>query len=47
MKKAKLELFLISFSVDYLKQVLVPKTNQVVKHEMEFGELIRCVGYWF
>ena len=43
MKITKLELFSILFSVDYLKEILTPKTNKLLKHPMELGNLF---GGW-
>ena len=37
MKMTKLELFLVLFPVDYLKEILVPKTNKLLKHPMDLG----------
>ena len=48
----KLELFLILSPVDYLKEILIPKTNKLLKHPMDLGEIVRwlvcwfCMGYW-
>ena len=48
----KLELFLILFYVDYLKEVLIPEINNILKHPMDHGELtrwLRCcfyMGFW-
>ena len=47
MKMTKLELFLILFPVDYLKEILFPESNKLLKHPMELGEFIRCLGCWF
>ena len=33
----KLELFLILFPVDYLKDIPIPETNKILKHPMELG----------
>ena len=52
MKMTKLELFLILFPVDHLKEVLVPETNKLLKHPTYLGEFIRwlrcwlCMGFW-
>ena len=43
----KMELFLILFPVDYLKEVLIPETNKLLKHPMYLGEFIRWLGCWF
>ena len=43
----KLELFLILFPVDYLKEILNPEINNVLKQPMELGEYIRWLGCWF
>ena len=43
----KLDLFFILFPVDYLKEILVNKINKLLKHPMDLGELIRCLGCWF
>ena len=37
MKTMKLDIFLILFTVDYLKEVLIPETNKILKHPMELG----------
>ena len=42
----KLELFFILFPVDYLKEVLIPKTNNILKHQMEIGIFIQWIGCW-
>ena len=42
----KLELFLILFPVDYLKEILTPKMNKILKHPMELGEFIWWMGRW-
>ena len=33
----RLELFLILFPVDYLKEILIPKMNKIMKHPMDLG----------
>ena len=43
----KLELFLILSSVDYLKQIIIPETNILLKHPMKPGEFIWWLGCWF
>ena len=43
----KLELFLILFPFDYLKEVLVPEMNKLLKHSTDLGEFIRWIGCWF
>ena len=43
----KFELFLISFPVDYHKEILIPETNNLLKHPMDLGEFIRWLGCWF
>ena len=43
----KLELFLILFLVEYLKEILIPKTNNILKHKMDPGKFIHCLGCWF
>ena len=39
-----LEFFLILFPVDYLKEILIPEINKLLKHPMELGEFIRWLG---
>ena len=46
MNMTKLELFLILFPVDYLKEILTPKMNKILKHPMELGEFIWWMGCW-
>ena len=46
-KMTKLDLFLILFPNDYLKEILTPKTNKILKHPMELGEFIIWLGCWF
>ena len=36
----KSELFLILFTVDYLKEILITEMNKLLKHPMELGEFI-------
>ena len=43
----KLELFLILFTVDYLKEILIPETNKILKHPIGLGEFIQWMGCWF
>ena len=43
----KLKLFLVLFTVEYLKEVLIPETNKLLKHPMEPGKFIRRLGCWF
>ena len=40
MNMKKLELFLILFSADYLKEILIPKMNKIIKYPMDLGEFI-------
>ena len=47
MKMTKLEFFLILFSIEYLKEILIPETNKLLKHPMDPGEFIRWLGCWF
>ena len=35
----KLELFLF-FLVEYIKEVLIPKTNKLVKHSIDIGQFM-------
>ena len=48
----KLGLILILFSVGYLKEVLIPETNEILKDSMDLVEFILCieccfyVGFW-
>ena len=46
MKMTKLELFLILFPVDYLKEIFIPETNKLLKHPMDLGEIIWWLGCW-
>ena len=39
MKMMKLELLLISFPVEYLKEILIHKRDKPLKHP--------CMGFWF
>ena len=43
----KSELFLILFPVDYLKDILIPEMNKLMKHPMDLGGFIRWLGCWF
>ena len=43
----KLELFLILFPVKYLKAIIIPKTNRLLKHPMVLGQFIQWMGCWF
>ena len=47
MKTTNLELFLILFLVEYIKEILLPKTNKLLKHLMDLGEFIRWLGCSF
>ena len=40
-KTTKLELFLILFPIDYLKEVLIPEMNNFLKYPMDPGEFTR------
>ena len=40
-----LELFLILFPIDYLKEILMPKTKKLLKHPMALGEFIQWLGF--
>ena len=40
MNMTKLDLCLILFPVDYLKEVLIPKNNELLEHPMELGKFI-------
>ena len=42
-----LELLLILFPVDYLKEILIPETNNILKHPMDFGKFIQWLGCQF
>ena len=44
MKIAKLELFLMLLHVDYLKDIVIPETNKLMKHPMYLGEFILWIG---
>ena len=43
----KLELFLILFTVDYLKEILIPETNKILKHPMDPEKFTRWLVCWF
>ena len=45
-KMANLEIFLILFPVDYLKDELTPQKN-LLKHPMEPWKCIQWIGCWF
>ena len=47
MKMTKLDLFLPIFPVNYLKEILIPKTNNLLKNPMDLEEFIQCMGCWF
>ena len=47
MKMKILELFSILFHVEYLKDILIPKTNNLLKNPMDLGSFIRWLGCWF
>ena len=47
MKVKNLGLFLVLFFVEYLKELLIPLTNKLLKDPMELGEFIRRLGCWF
>jgi Transposase IS4 len=40
-------LFAALFAVDYLKAVVLPKTNKVINAAVLYGELLRWFGLWF
>ena len=46
-KMTNLEPFLILFPVEYLKEILTPETNKLLKYPMEPGEIIWWFGCWF
>ena len=46
MKMTELELFLILFPVEYLKEILIPETNNLLKNPMDPVEFIRWMVYW-
>ena len=46
MKMTELELFLILFPVEYLKEILLPEKNNLLKHPMDLGEIILWIGCW-
>ena len=39
--------FLILFSIDYLKEILIPENNKLMKYPADLGEFIRCLVCWF
>ena len=43
----KLELFFVLFHVDFLKEVLTPKSNNILKYLMEPGYFIWWIVCWF
>ena len=43
----KLRIFSILFPVDYLKEVLVPEKNKLLKHPIDPEEFIRWLVCWF
>ena len=43
----KLELFFILFLVEYIKEILISKTNNILKHPMDLGKFIWWLGCWF
>ena len=45
-KMTKLELFIILFPVEYLKEIFIPEMNNLLKHPMYPGEFIRWLGCW-
>ena len=47
MKMKKLELFLILFPVENLKEILSPEKNKTLKHPMDLREFIWWLGCWF
>ena len=47
MKMTKLELFFVLFTVDYLKEILILEIKCLLKHPMDLGDFICCMGYWF
>ena len=46
-KITNLELFIITFSANYLNKVLITKTIEILKHPMDPGEFILWIGYYF
>ena len=40
----KLDQFLILFPVDYLTEILIPKTIKLLKNPMDLGESIWWIG---
>ena len=47
MKMKELKLFLILLPVDYLKEIIIPETNKILKHPMDLGEFTQWMGCWF
>ena len=43
----KLELILLLFPIEYLKQILIPESKKLLKYPMYPGELIWCIVCWF
>ena len=44
MEMMKLGLFLILSPVEYLKEILIPKTNKLLKHPIDLGEFFLVAG---
>ena len=42
----RLELLLILFPVGYLKEILIPEMNKLLKYLIDLGEFIRWLVYW-
>ena len=47
MKMTKWDIFRILFPVEYLKEILITKTNNLLKRPMDPGEFILWLGCWF
>ena len=47
MRMTILQLFLILFPFEYLKELLIPQKNKIMKHPIYLGELIWWIGCWF
>jgi hypothetical protein len=42
-----LNLFFILFPTDFIKNIILPKTNESLSKECKFGEFIVFIGLWF
>jgi hypothetical protein len=42
-----LNLFFILFPTDFIKNIILPKTNESLSEALDFGEFIVFIGLWF